>query len=549
MSSVPSQPNGADPPPPQTSRRWMSQKTLMVWFSSIAIGLYGYDQGMMSLINTNRSYLRTMNISEDSALVGVIVSVYYLGCVAGAIIASHLADKLGRKASILTCLLTSMVGDIVMFVPGIYPPESDNDWNGSSLALMITGRIVLGLGIGGIDAVIPVYSSELSKDGSRGSALAKEFQANIAGLCVAFALNLILTYRLGKDNQWAWRVPIVFMQIFPVILLLIVRGLPESPRWLVSQARMDDARDALEDLHGETQGDAMFDELYRAQFEEPEERIGYLDMLWRKGSQFHPSMIVVMGQVNQALTGYGAVSVYGPQIFELLGLDVREAEWTTLGNYIVYFLMMTVAWKTIDVYGRRKLMVWGSAGLAACFAVLAVLGGISVDVLHNPKLTIEILGSAVLFLSTSIFGVTWLTTAWLIPTEIYPTRARAQGSAISVIIWGFTNFAVTLLTPIGFNNLKYWLFLVFAMTNTFAGWMTWRYSPETGGRSFEENQKFFIAAREVGSCVVKKVDGGKFLTMPPPPEEEHGEAPKGNEDAKSGPTEATPLLGDRIEPE
>jgi hypothetical protein len=82
-----------------------------------------------------------------------------------------------------------------------------------------------------------------------------------------------------------------------------------------------------------------------------------------------------------------------------------------------------------------------------------------------------------------------------------------------VIIWGLANFAVTLLSPIGFNNLKYWLFLVFAFTNAVAGWCTWVYSPETGGRSFEQNQEFFLSAKDDKSWVVRKVDGGKFLTM------------------------------------
>jgi len=107
-----------------------------------------------------------------------------------------------------------------------------------------------------------------------------------------------------------------------------------------------------------------------------------------------------------------------------------------------------------------------------------------------------------------------LATVWLIPTEIYPSTARAQGSAISVIIWGLANFTVTLLTPIGFNNLKYWLFMVFAATNSFAGWWTWTYSPESGGRSFEENQDFFLSAAEQKTWVVRKVDRGKFETMP-----------------------------------
>jgi hypothetical protein len=176
--------------------------------------------------------------------------------------------------------------------------------------------------------------------------------------------------------------------------------------------------------------------------------------------------------------------------------------------------MMTFAWLTIDVCGRRKLMVWGSIGLATCFATLTIFGGVAQDLPSVPDLAVEIPGSITLFVATAIFGIGWLATVWLIPTEIYPSTARAQGSAISVIIWGLANFAITLLTPIGFNNLKYWLFLVFAATNSFAGWWTWKYSPENGGRSFEENQEFFDSAREDGSWKVKQVDGGKFEKIP-----------------------------------
>jgi hypothetical protein len=232
-------------------------------------------------------------------------------------------------------------------------------------------------------------------------------------------------------------------------------------------------------------------------------------------------MITVMGQVNQALTGYGAVSVYGPQIFELLGFGVRKAEFLTLGNYISYFLMMTFAWLSIDAVGRRTLMVWGAAGLATCFGLLTIFGALA-KVDYIPDLAVEIPGSIILYVATAIFGIGWLATVWLIPTEIYPSTARAQGSAVSVIIWGLANFSVTLLTPIGFNNLKYWLFLVFAATNVFAGWWTWTYTPESGGRSFEENQQFFDSAKDDGSWVVRDVDGGKFENMPPKEEDTEG---------------------------
>lgn len=483
----------------------------------------------MSLINTNYSYLRTMQISKDSPIVGIIVSVYYLGCTLGAIIASYLADKEGRKFSIFICLATTSFGNILMFISGLSMSGS-SPWNGAAIACMLVGRVIMGLGVGGIDAVIPVYSSELSSDGARGRALAQEFQMNIFGLVMAYGINLGVTIGLGKTNEWAWRIPIIIMQLFPVLLISFSSRLPESPRWLISQSRKDDTKIALEEIYSKEDAKAKLEELQEANDNETE-KTGYKDMLLPGGSQYHPTIVTVMGQINQALTGYGAVSVYGPQIFELLGFETRMAEYLTLANYIQYFGMMTFAWMSIDVLGRRKLMVWGAVGLTTCFAILTVFGGIAQEFPKIPNLTAEIPGSITLFIATAIFGIGWLATVWLIPTEIYPSTARAQGSAISVTIWGLANFAITLLTPIGFNNLKYWLFLVFAVTNSFAGWWTWKYTPESGGRSFEENQEFFDSAREDGSWVVRKVDGGKFVGMP-----------KHKDSEDDGDRETSPLL-------
>ena len=265
------------------------------------------------------------------------------------------------------------------------------------------------------------------------------------------------------------------MQIYPVLLLTFIYRLPETPRWLISKERDDDAHNALEDIYGEEDADSKLEELKSAYEEEASQTVNYSDMIFPSGSQFHPTMVTVMGQVNQALTGYGAVSVYGPQIFELLGFGVRTSEYLTLGNYVSYFFMMTFAWLTIDVVGRRILMLGGSFGMATCFAILALLGGLAMntDNLGIPMPAVAVPGAVVLYIATAAFGIGWLSQVWLIPTEIFPSTARAQGSAISVVIWGFANFTVTLLTPIGFNNLKYWLFLVFAATNTFAGWWTW----------------------------------------------------------------------------
>lgn len=183
------------------------KKAEVVLFSSTAIALYGYDQGMMSLINTNYDYLDTMGISEESPLVGVIVSVYYLGCAVGAVLASYLGDAKGRKPSIFVCLAVTTLGNLLMFIAGL-------GFSRGALAIMFIGRIVMGLGVGGIDAVIPVYSSELNEEGGRGKALAQEFQANIFGLNMAFAINLGVTNALGKTNQWGQCATYIKVRLF-----------------------------------------------------------------------------------------------------------------------------------------------------------------------------------------------------------------------------------------------------------------------------------------------------------------------------------------------
>jgi MFS family permease len=96
---------------------------------------------MMSLINTNYDYLRTMGMAEEDPMVGVIVSVYYLGCAVGAVIASAFADAKGRRPGIFACLATASLGNLLMFIAGLGGSKG-------ALILMLVGRIVMGLGVG-----------------------------------------------------------------------------------------------------------------------------------------------------------------------------------------------------------------------------------------------------------------------------------------------------------------------------------------------------------------------------------------------------------------
>ena len=101
----------------------------------------------MSLINTNYDYLRTMGIGEESPVVGIIVSVYYLGCAVGAVLFSWFSDQKGRKPGIFACLASTALGNFLMFISGL-------GFHMGAIVFMFLGRIILGLGVGGIDAMV-----------------------------------------------------------------------------------------------------------------------------------------------------------------------------------------------------------------------------------------------------------------------------------------------------------------------------------------------------------------------------------------------------------
>jgi hypothetical protein len=186
---------------------------------------------------------------------------------------------------------------------------------------------------------------------------------------------------------------------------------------------------------------------------------------------------------------------------------------------------MTIAWILIDAVGRRKLMLDGSVALTICFALLALFGALATAPAPARPLPPSsslgggaggvpaILGTISLFVATGAFGIGWLAPVWLIPTEIYATTARAQAAAVSVVVWGLANFAVTLASPILFGRLRHWVFLVFAATNAAAGAWTALYLPETGGRSFLDNQRFFDDAAGEGTWRVSRVAGGAYARL------------------------------------
>jgi Sugar (and other) transporter len=117
---------------------------------------------------------------------------------------------------------------------------------------------------------------------------------------MAFIINVLLTHQLTKYNQWAWRLPIMIMQVFPLLLFSGTTLLPETPRWYVLHDKIEKAKRSIHKVFGQDQVEPRIKELTEAAEREQENGLtSYWDLCWPSGSQFHPTVVTVMGQVNQ----------------------------------------------------------------------------------------------------------------------------------------------------------------------------------------------------------------------------------------------------------
>lgn len=196
--------------------------------------LFGYDQGVFGGVVVTDDFLDTLNLRNNSSLLGTVTAIYNIGCFFGAILAYFIGDILGRKRTILLGTTVMSIGAILQITAYGVPQ-------------MIVGRIVAGVGNGLNNSTAPPWQAETSKAAWRGKLIVIELILNIAG----FSLSNWVTYGFSfAGGAVAWRIPLALQFIFIVILYATVPWLPESPRWLVQKDKVEEAEQILADIEG-----------------------------------------------------------------------------------------------------------------------------------------------------------------------------------------------------------------------------------------------------------------------------------------------------------
>ena len=385
----------------------------------------------------------------------------------GALLGGRLADLFGRRRLLIVTAIIFGVGGIACAAA-------------TSPAILVLGRIIVGLGIGLASGTVPVYISEVSPADARGWQVSLFQLAITVGILLAYVVD----YAFAAIQGWRWMfgLAVVPAAIFGLGMVF----LPESPRWLAAHGHVDRARAMLARIRGTSDVDIEMREIVEG-IERDQDRRGRLSDLF--APSVRPALIVGIGlAVFQQVTGINTVIYYAPLIIQSSGISSASgAILATAGIGVVNVLMTIVAMWLIDRMGRRPLLLTGIAGMVITLGVLGLA-------FHMAGRTGALAWLAVVSMMVYVasFAISLGPIFWLLISEIYPLKIRSSAEGLAAAFnWG-SNLLVsltflTLLQMMG-PTRTFWLYGAFAI----AAWIFSYYQvPETKGRTLEEIEQFW----------------------------------------------------------
>jgi sugar porter (SP) family MFS transporter len=396
-----------------SSRSGGNRRYVYVVASIAALGglLFGYDTGVIS----GALLFIGQDFELNPFLEGFIVGSLLLGAMVGAGVSGALSDRLGRRTLILVAAVVFAIGAIGA---GLAP----------SVAVLVVFRFVLGLGVGTASALVPAYISESAPTDVRGS-LSSLFQFAITiGILLAYLVNAAF----APADIWRW--PLALAVIPAAVLFVGMYFMPETPRWLVSKGREEEARRVLGRTRTEEEVEDEIRDIRRVE-QQQRGQAGYGELLAR---WVRPALVVGIGlAVFQQFVGINTIIYYAPTIIASTGLANVASILATVGIGVVNVLMTIVAILVIDRIGRKPLLLVGLAGMMVSLGIIGV--AFLLPALSGIASWITLAG---LILYVAAFAVSFGPLLWVMLPEIFPLRARGAGAGVSALAnWG-ANFVV-----------------------------------------------------------------------------------------------------------
>lgn len=430
---------------------------ILLWSITAALAgfLFGFDTVVISGADKKLQELwHTSDVFHGS----VVMAMALWGTVIGAIFGGIPTNALGRKKTLIWIGVLFLVSAI-----------------GSSLAndpyTFAFFRFLGGLGIGASTIAAPAYVSEIAPAKDRGR-LVSLYQFNIVlGILMAFLSNYLL--RDVGENAWRWMIGVMAFPSF--FYMIIVFAIPESPRWLLSKSRNEDAKKVLQQINP----DAEIEELM-AEFHIGEDNHVKGETIFLKKYRFPLILAFLIALFNQ-LSGINAFLYYAPRIFAEAGLEESAALMSSIGIGLTNLVFTLLGVFLIDVLGRKVLMYIGSIGYIISLGLVSLAFFLKWEGMAVPIF---------LFMFIASHAIGQGAVIWVFISEIFPNHLRASGQAFGSSTHWVLAAIIPSMVPFLFSTIGAGtVFLIFAVMMVFQLLFVIFMMPETKGKSLEELQE------------------------------------------------------------
>jgi len=414
--------------------------------------LFGYDT---SVISGAILFVRKQ-FQLSSAQTELAVSIVLAGAALGAAVAGYFADRFGRKPVLL---VNAIIFGVFAVVTGL----------SNELTVFLVARFFVGLAVGTASMITPLYIAELAPARMRGAFVTLNQLAIVTGIAVAYYVDFLFA------DAGNWRAMFISAVGPSLVLLVALIFLPESPRWLATRSRLDEALRVLSRIETAQEAERNRQELRQVT---EIDNLSFRDLFAARFRR--PLLIGVLLAVFQQITGVNTIIYYTPTILQMAGFEsASRAILATVLVGAVNLVFTLVSLLLLDRVGRRPLLMLGIAGMGLSLIHLGYLFG-ATHVARN-----AILLDVIAYLASFAIGLGPI--FWLLISEIYPTTVRGQAMSLAtVVIWVcdllVTITFLTLVERLGARG-SFWLYAAACVAALF---FSARMVPETKGRTLEE---------------------------------------------------------------
>jgi len=417
--------------------------------------LFGFDTAVIS--GTTHALTQVYHLSP--ALLGVTVSSALVGTVVGAAGAGIPGQRFGRRDSLRAMAVFYIISALGCAFA----------WNWPALIFF---RFIGGVGIGGSSVLGPMYIAEIAPTAWRGR-LVGFFQVNIVvGILLAYVSNFVIATMHFGEHEWRWQLGI--SSVPAVFFLIALFRIPRSPRWLAMRSELDEALEVLR-LTGIPNPKEDLDEIVASIHLE---RSASADPLFSKRYRLPVFLAITVGMFCQ-LSGINAILYYLNDIFALAGSSKISGDLQAVAVGAANLVATLLAMSVIDKVGRKKLLLFGTAGLALC------LSAVSYVFLTHKHLDWLVW---LLMIYIAFFAVSQGAVVWVYISEVFPTRVRSKGQSLGSSSHWVTNAIISLVFPLMAMSSGAYPFIFFAAMMVLDFFLVLFYYPETSNISLEQLQ-------------------------------------------------------------